>query len=95
MNGLAPGRQGRIDQPIHDQIGLGCPGLADTAGLIRLLNMKASGIDFGVNGHGLNPQSFTGLHDSNSDFAAIGDQNLCKHRFCLTGECCRACGRVF
>ncbi len=56
-------------------------GRSDHNMLVRQLRMQGGRIDFGAHGHASEAERAAGADDAAGDLAAIGDQDLVKHRF--------------
>ena len=69
----------RFDDPVGQQIGLGCGRRADQHGLVGHLDRQRTGIGLGIDLHGRNAHAAAGLDDADGDFTTVGDQDLGEH----------------
>ena len=70
---------GRLDDLIHDEIGLGGGRRPDQNGLVRHLDMDSVTIRFGIDGHRLDAHPLRGLYHTACDFAAVGNKDFLEH----------------
>ena len=81
MDGFRPGNLGSRDDPRDVEIALSGRGFSDTDVLVREPDVQRLSISLGIDGDRLHPQLVAGADDAESDFPAIGDQDLLKQVF--------------
>jgi hypothetical protein len=79
VDGVDVGDLGGGDDAVRAEIGIRTFGAADANGFVGKLHVKRLGIGLGVNSEGLDAELATGANDSESDFAAVGDEDLLDH----------------
>ena len=84
MDGLRAGRFGGGDDHIGQQITLAAGRRADAYCLIGQRHVACVFVCVGIHGDGCNAHLAGGCNDAAGDFAAIGNQNFCKHYCFLT-----------
>ncbi len=79
VNGFCTRLPHRRENGFHVEIAFGDRRRADADSLIREMDMRREAVRLGVNGDGPDAHPPERLDDAQSDFAAIGDQNLVEH----------------
>jgi hypothetical protein len=77
---VGTGVLGRRDDPVAAQVAFRRRRAADVDCLIRGPDVRRCGVGVAVDGNGGDTQLATGANDAHRDLAAIGDQDLAKHR---------------
>ena len=83
MNGVGAGDLGGTDDRGHVQITVGAAGGADAHVLVRKPDVQRVLVGLGIDGDCLDPELAAGVDDSQSDLAAVRDQDFFEHYLCL------------
>ena len=79
MDGIGTAGQGDCDDLLPIEIAFARVCRADVVRLIRIAHMLRHDIHIGIDSNRRDPEVATGTDNSESDLAAIGDQDLLEH----------------
>jgi len=83
VNCIGTAVEGRLQNPLRDQIALQSWRSANLASLIGQADMKRLSVDLGEYGNRSNTQLTGGANNTAGDLTAIGNQNLVEHHIIL------------
>ena len=74
-----------VEDLVGLQVALGGGLTAQGVGLVGEADVQGVAVEIAVDGHGGDAHLLAGTDDTDSDFAPVGDQNLCEHAIWLQG----------
>ncbi len=79
MDGVGAGDLGGADDGGHVQVAVGAARGTDADVLVGEPHVERMLVGFGVHGHGLDAEFAARVNHAQSDFSAVGNQNLLEH----------------